>query len=192
MSWMDKRRRAARRRRLARALFAIMGLGAATFAAGLILPSEHRTIVRGSFDRPPEAVWRVLTDLDGMPMWRSDVTRVERLPDVAGRTTWREIGRRGEVIVELAESEPPSLLVTNHREAGRPALPELTFHLIAQGPGTSVTLIERAQIGNPLLRVLVRLGARGSAAARLLRDLDYRLNVNRRQVAADGVNRAGN
>lgn len=192
MSWMEQRRRAARRRRLLRALYAMLGLCAVASATGLMLPSEHRTIVRGSLKRPPEAVWRVLTDLDGMPMWRSDVTRVERLPDAGGRTTWREVGRQGEVIVELAESQPPRLLVTNHREAGRPALPELTFQLTAVGPGTSITLIERSQVGNPLLRVLVRLGARSSSAARLLRDLEDRLKVNRRQMAADGVTRDGN
>lgn len=183
--WMEQRRRAARRRKLLRALYAMLGLCAAASAAGLVLPSEHRTIVRGSLEGSPEAVWRVLTDLDGMPMWRSDVTRVERLPDTGGRTTWREVGRRGEVIVELAESEPPRFLVTTHREAGRPVLPELTVQLTARGRGTSITLIERAQVGNPLLRVLVRLGARSSSAARLLRDLQERLNANHRQVAAD-------
>ena len=192
MCWMEQRRRAARRRRLLRALYVMLALCAAASATGLMLPSEHRTIVRGSLDGSPEAVWRVLTDLDGMPMWRSDVTRVERLPDAGGRTTWREVGRQGEVIVELAESEPPHLLVTNHREAGRPVLPELTFQLTARGRGTSITLIERSQIGNPLLRVLVRLGARSSTAAGLLRDLEERLNANRRQMAADGAPRDGN
>jgi hypothetical protein len=42
----------------------------------------------------------------------------------------------------------------------------------------------REEIGNPLGRVLVRLGARASSAARLLHDLQYRLNVNREQVAS--------
>jgi uncharacterized protein YndB with AHSA1/START domain len=191
MSWMKQRKRAARRKQMARALLALIGLCAVMFAVGIALPVEHRTTLRGSFDRPPEAVWRVLTDLDGMPMWRSDVTRVERLPDAGGRTTWREVGRTGDVIVELAESEPPRRLVTHRLKDGRPALPELTFQLTAAGPGTSVTVMEREEVGNPLGRLLVRLGARASPAARLLRDLAYRLNVNRRQMAADGAARDG-
>ena len=184
ISWIEQRRRAVRRRRLARALLGGAGLCAAAFVVGFLLPDEHRTTVRGRFDRSPEAVWRVLTDLDGMPMWRSDVTRVERLPDAEGRTTWREVGRTGDVIVEMAESEPPHRLVIRHRESGRPALPELTFLLSAAGSGTSVTMEAREEIGNPLGRVLVRLGARASSAARLLHDLQYRLNVNREQVAS--------
>jgi len=192
ISWMEQRKRAARRKNVARALLASIGLGAVMFAVGLVLPVEHRTTVRGSFDRPPEAVWRVLTDLDGMPMWRSDVSRVERLPDAEGRTTWREVGRKGNVIVELAESEPPRRLVTHQRRDGRRALPELTFLLAATTRGTSVTVMAREETGNPIGRVLVRLGARASPAARLLHDLEYRLNVNRRQTAADGVARDGN
>ena len=184
MSWMEQRKRAARRRKLARALLGGAGLGAAAFVVGLLLPREHRTTMRGRFDRPPEAVWRVLTDFDGMPMWRSDVTSVERLPDADGRTSWREVGKTGDVIVEVAESEPPHRLVMRHRESGRPALPELTFRLSAAGSGTSMTMVAREKVGNPLGRVLVRLGARGSPAARLLRDLEYRLNVNRDQVAS--------
>lgn len=184
MSWMEQRKRAARQRKLAWAFLGLMGLSGATFAAGSLLPAEHRTTVRGSFDRPPAVVWRVLTDLDGMPLWRTDVTSVERLPDAGGRTTWREVGRKGDVIVELAESEPPHLLVTQHREEGRPALPELTFRLRSTGAGTSVTVVEREEVGNPLGRILVRLGARASPAARLLRDLEHRLNVNRRSVVS--------
>lgn len=191
MSWMEQRKRAARRKNMARALLAWIGLWAVIFAVGIVLPVEHRTTVRGSVERSPEVVWRVLTDLDGMPMWRSDVTRVERLPDADGRTTWREVGRTGDVIVELAESEPPRRLVTHQRRDGRRALPELTVHLAATALGTSVTVTAREETGNPIGRVLVRLGARTSPAARLLRDLEFRLNVHRRQMAADGVSRDG-
>lgn len=192
MSWMVQRKRAARRRKLARGLVGLMGLCATTFMVGMALPAEHRTTVRGSLDRSPEVVWRMLTDLDGLPMWRSDVIRVERLPDAGGRTTWREVGRGGDVVVELAESEPPRRLVTQQRRYGRRALPELTYLLAATTRGTSVTVTAREETGNPIGRVLVRLGARGSPAARLLRDLEHRLNVNRRQMATDGVARDGN
>ena len=182
MSWIEQRSRAARRRRLARLLLGLSGLFTLTVALGMTLPVEHSATVRGSFDHPPEAVWRMLTDFDGMPTWRSDLTLVERLPDADGRTTWREVGRAGDVIVELAESEPPIRMVTHERREGRPALPERTFQLVATGRGTSVTVLEREQVGNPIGRLLARLGARTSPAARLLQDLEARLSVNRRQV----------
>ena len=186
MSWIEQRRRAARRRKLARAFLGLTGLFTLTIALGMTLPAEHSATVRGSFDHPPEAIWRMLTDFDGMPTWRSDVTLVERLPDANGRTTWREVGRGGDVIVELAESEPPIRMVTQQRREGRRALPERTFHLVATDQGTAVTVLERSEVGNPIERVLRRLGAGASPAARLLQDLQARLNVNRRRMADGG------
>lgn len=183
MSWIEQRRRAARRRKLARAFLGLTGLFTLTIALGMTLPAEYSATVRGSFDHPPAAVWRMLTDFDGMPTWRSDVSMVERLPDADGRTTWREVGPAGDVIIELAESEPPIRMVTQQRREGRRALPERTFHLVATDQGTTVTVLEREQVGSPIGRLLARLGVRTSPAARLLQDLEARLNVNRRHVA---------
>src|SRR5688500_20296116 len=85
---MEQRKRAARRRRLLRTLAAMAGVAALAFLAGAALPAEHRTTARESFDRAPEAVWRVLTELEGMPSWRSDPVRLERPPAAGGRVTW--------------------------------------------------------------------------------------------------------
>src|SRR5688500_451457 len=88
---MEQRKRAARRRRLLRTLAAMAGVAALAFLAGAALPAEHRTTARESFDRAPEAVWRVLTDLEGMPSWRWDLVRIECLPEADGLMTWVEV-----------------------------------------------------------------------------------------------------
>lgn len=183
--WMEQRKRAARRRRLLRVLAAMAGAGALAFLAGAALPAEHRTTARQSFDRAPEAVWRVLTDLEGMPSWRSDLVRIERLPEADGRMTWLEIGRGEDQVMELTESDPPRRLVIHRREDGRPGLPERVVQLRATINGTLVTVTERAQVGNPLARVLVRLGAGESPADRLLADLHDRLGTTRRNLIAE-------
>jgi uncharacterized protein YndB with AHSA1/START domain len=154
------------------------------FLAGAALPAEHRTTARESYDRAPEAVWRVLTDLEGMPSWRSDLDRIERLPEADGRMTWLEIGSGKGQVMELTESDPPWRLVIHRREDGRPGLPERIVQLRATIHGTLVTVIERDQVGNPLARVLVRLGAGESPAERLLADLHDRLSANRHDLSA--------
>ena len=184
ISWMEQRKRALRRRRLLRVLGGTAGAGVLAFLAGVALPAEHRTTARKSFDRAPEAVWRVLTDLEGMPSWRSDLDRIERLPEADGRTTWLEIGSGEDQVMELAESDPPRRLVIHRREDGRPGLPERIVQLRATINGTLVTVIERDQVGNPLARVLVRLGARESPARRLLADLHDRLGTTRHNLSA--------
>jgi len=184
ISWMEQRKRAARRRRLSGVLVGLVGAGALAFLGGAFLPVEHRTTARESFDRAPEAVWRVLTDLEGMPSWRSDLVRIERLPETDGRMTWLEIGSGEDQVMELAESDPPRRLVIHRREDGRPGLPERIVQLRATMNGTLVTVIERDQVGNPLTRVLVRLGARRSPAQRLLADLHDRLSATRHNLTA--------
>jgi uncharacterized protein YndB with AHSA1/START domain len=183
--WMEQRKRAARRRRLLRGLAAMAGVAALAFLAGAALPAEHRTTARQGFDRAPEAVWRVLTDLEGMPSWRSDLVRIERLPEADGRMTWLEIGSGKDQVMELTESDPPRRLVIHRREDGRPGLPERIVQLRATINGTLVTVTERTQVGNPLARVLVRLGAGESSAERLLADLHDRLGTTRRNLIAE-------
>ena len=187
MNWTERRKQKARRRRALIVFAALTSALLACFLAGVFLPVEHVGIGQALLPRSPEAVWRVLTDLDEMPLWRSDLTALERLPDMAGRPAWREIGRGGTRMVELTLADPPHRLVLQRAAGGRTVLPIRTFDLDSAATGTRVTITERGEIRNPLGRVLVRLRSRAPAIDRLLRDLDQRLNAGRRQVAAEGA-----
>ena len=98
---------------------------------------------------------------------------------------WLEIGSGKDRVMELTESDPPRRLVIHCREDGRPGLPERIVQLRATVGGTLVTVTEREQVGNPLSRVLVRLGARESPAQRLLADLQGRLSATRHNLTAE-------
>lgn len=184
MNWMTRRRREVRRRRAVRAAQAA-GCGTALLlVAGFFLPPEIGISGQLLVDRPPETIWRVLTDFDGMPLWRSDLVGLERLPDHDSRPTWREIRRGSESVVELAVAEPPGRLVFRRARDGRPSLPSSTFLLTATAGRTLVTLTQRMEVRNPFRRVLHRLHPPRSALLRFLRDLDLRVSGSQRQVAA--------
>jgi uncharacterized protein YndB with AHSA1/START domain len=185
MNWTDRRKRKARRRRTSTALSLVAGTTAALFIVGGFLPAEHTTISRAVLGRPPQTVWRVLTDLDGMPFWRSDVTTVERLPDLRGKPAWREVGRNGARVVEVSYAEPPRHLVIQAAADGEPSLPMRTFELVSIAAGTELTLTERVSSRNPFRRILVRLNLPRPAIERFLRDLTQRLGINPRQAAAE-------
>ena len=187
MNWTERRKRKARRRRALIVLAALTAALSGCFLAGVFLPVEHVGVGHALLDRPPETVWRVLTDLDGMPLWRSDLTAVERLPDLGGRPAWREIGRGAARVVELTLADPPRRLVIQRATGGRTVLPIRTYDLDSAATGTRVTITERGEVWNPLGRLLVRLRPRAPAIERFLRDLDQRLNAGRRQVAAEGA-----
>lgn len=182
MNWIDRRRQAQRRRRTLRVLGTLSGAAAALFLIGSLLPVEHMLTSQAMLQGPPEVVWQVLTDLDGMAHWRSDLTAIERLPDLKGNPAWREVGRSGNQVFELTLAEPSRRLVTHRAGEEDSGLPTRTFELAATTKGTLVTVIDRVKSANPFRRVLVRLHLPRPAAVRLLRDLAERLRVNRRVV----------
>ncbi len=185
MNWTDRRKQRARRRRARIGLALLAGAIAALFIVGIFLPAERTSTSRAVVGRPPETVWRVLTDLDGMPLWRSDVIAVERLPDLMGKPAWRELGRDGPRVVELSLADPPRRLVIQAAAGGEPKLPMRTFDLVSTPLGTEVTVTERISSRNPFRRVLVRLKLPRPAIERFLRELTQRLSMNPRQVAGD-------
>jgi uncharacterized protein YndB with AHSA1/START domain len=184
MNWTERRKQRARRRLLRRGAVALGAAITALFLAGLALGSERTVTGRALLERSPEAIWRILLDLDGMPLWRSDLAGLERLPDLAGHPAWREIGKRGSRVIQLSAAEPPTRLVLQTSDAGRPSLPARTFELVAAPGGTLVTLIERDRVRNPLRRVLYLLHPPRARIARLLHDLEQRLAGVRREVVA--------
>lgn len=184
MNWIDRRRQKVRRRRARVALVLAAGVLGGLSLVGACLPAEYLYVTHAVLGRPPETVWRVLTDLDGMPLWRSDLTAVERLPDLAGKPAWREVGKDGIQVVELAEAEAPHRMVIRGAGDAAPGLPIRTFDLVSSGPGTLVTVTERVASRNPLRRVLVRLNLPRPAIERFLRDLTEWLSINRGPVAA--------
>jgi len=182
MNWIDRRRQQRRRRQMLRALGVAPGALAALLLVGAFLPTEYLFTSQARLQRPPETVWRVLTDVDGMPLWRSDLTAVERLPDQGGNPAWREVGKSGDQVVELTLAEAPRRLVMQRPGLGAPGLPMRTVELAATTQGTLVTVTDRIASRNPFRRVLVRLHLPQPPVLRLLRDLTERLSVNRREV----------
>jgi hypothetical protein len=165
-----------------RALSVAPGALVALFLIGALLPAEYLFTSQAKLQRPPETVWRVLIDVDGMPLWRSDLTAVERLPDLGGNPAWREVGKSGDQVVELTLAEAPRRLVMQRPGLGAPGLPMRTVELAATTQGTLVTVTDRIASRNPFRRVLVRLHLPQPPVLRLLRDLTERLSVNRREV----------
>ncbi|WP_371482775.1 SRPBCC family protein [Kitasatospora sp. NBC_00315] len=135
---------------------AVAATGATVFALGRCLPLEHR--VRRSLElrRPPEAVWDVLTDIERFPHWRPGVTRVERLPDEAGRLCWREYGRHGDAAYELVDATPPLRLVTAIADPRLPFGGTWTYELTPWPGGCTLTVVERGEIRSPLYRFVSR------------------------------------
>ena len=141
------------------ALLAIV-LVAAVFAAaalaGLALPQSHVATRTAHVAAPPEQVWATLTDVAAHPSWRRGLTRVEMLPAVEGRTSWREHEGSSRVSYEAVEAVPPRRLVTRITDRNLPFGGRWEFDVRPAAGGSDVTITEHGEVYNPIFRLISR------------------------------------
>ena len=140
------------------AIGAIVGLIVVVAAIGWSLPVGHRTSVARTFRATPTALFGLLTDVSSFPNWRSDVTRVERLPDENGHKRWVETTKNGPPITYVAERmEPDRVLVSRISNTDLPFGGSWTYDLAPAGDGlTTLRITEDGEVYNPIFRFVSR------------------------------------
>jgi len=124
--------------------------------AGWSLPVKHTASRSKVLAAPPDAVWKVITDVDAFPQWRGDVTKVERLPDRNGHAAWIEDGKNDRLTFVVETSQPPRLLVTRIADPTLPFGGTWTYELTPASGGTTLVITENGEIYNPIFRVMAR------------------------------------
>lgn len=123
---------------------------------GWMLPVAHVATREGSFAAPPDAVWKVITDVDAFPSWRSDVKSVERVPGT-GKTTWIERGGSETMTFTVDVADAPHRLVTRIADPKLPFGGTWTYELSSSSAGgTMLRITEHGEIYNPIFRALAR------------------------------------
>ena len=123
---------------------------------GALLPRSHIAAMSARYAAAPDALWRSIMNVRAFPQWRTDITRVELLPDEDGKLGWREHGKKDAITYRVLESEPPRRLVTRIVDKGLPYGGTWTYELVPDGTGTRLTITERGEIYNPIFRVVSR------------------------------------
>jgi hypothetical protein len=125
-------------------------------AVGWSLPVKHRASSEGTFRSSPQSVYKLITDVDRFPEWRSSVKRVERVPDSAGKKRFREIGGDGTILYEIDSAVPDQRLVTRIADRSLPFGGSWTYELIPRGDSTTLRIIEDGEVYNPIFRFVSR------------------------------------
>jgi uncharacterized protein YndB with AHSA1/START domain len=132
----------------------LAGLVALVAIVGALLPVSHVASRAVRLPRPPAAVWAVVTDFANAASWRSDLERVEMLPDREGRPAFREHGDNGEIAMQVDELHEPDRMVVRIADPDLPFGGTWTWELTADGDGTKVTVTERGEVKNPIFRFM--------------------------------------
>jgi uncharacterized protein YndB with AHSA1/START domain len=139
-------------------LIVVLGLGGVVglvALVGLALPKGHRAAKTTVYAASPEVVFAAIADVRQYAEWRSDVKRIEMLPDDEERTMFREFGRQGAMTYRIDVAVSPSRLVFRIVDPSLPFSGTWTHELRpAASGGTELTTTEEGDVYNPIFRVM--------------------------------------
>jgi hypothetical protein len=101
-------------------------------------------------------MFTTISDVERFPSWRSDVKRVEVVPNGTGPRQFREIGGNGSILYEIERHEPDTLLVTRIADPNLPFGGTWTYQLAPTGDGSSLRITEDGEVRNPVFRFVSR------------------------------------
>jgi hypothetical protein len=123
---------------------------------GSRLPKGHTVTRTARVRLPPDALYTLLSDVDRYRTWRSDVKRLERLPDREGRPSWIEETSSGKIPMYFERMERPSLLVSRIADATLPFGGTWTYRITRADDGSDLSITEDGEVYNPIFRFMSR------------------------------------
>lgn len=127
-----------------------------TALVGSRLPKSHRVFREEALRASPDAIWAAVTGVEAFPSWRSDVSKVQRLPDRDGRPAWVEEGSSGKITLAVERWEPPRILVVRIADPDLPFGGTWTYEITPAAEGSRLRITEDGEIYNPLFRFMAR------------------------------------
>jgi Polyketide cyclase / dehydrase and lipid transport len=134
----------------------IVGAALLVVVIGLLLPKSHVAARGITLHRPPEEVFRLISDVRAAPAWRLEVQNVELLAPVDGHIRFREKGRNGALTMEIVESNSPSRMVTRIADPRLPFGGIWIYDIAPTVDGSRLNITERGEIYNPIFRFVSR------------------------------------
>jgi uncharacterized protein YndB with AHSA1/START domain len=135
---------------------ALAALAGVVALVGSRLPQAHVASRQTQLKAPPEAVWQAITEVDRFSAWRDGVSRVERMPDRAGKTTWVEHGSHGKMTLTIDRAEPPRLLAVRIADPDLPFGGTWTYEISPSPGGSTLKITEHGEVYNPIFRFMAR------------------------------------
>jgi uncharacterized protein YndB with AHSA1/START domain len=153
----------------------VLGLIGMILIVGWLLPVRHTVSRSARFNRPPQRVWDVITDLSSFPQWRTGLKSVDK-SGTGGKVRWKETGNNGEMTFEVVESRAPERWVTRIAGEGLPFGGSWTYVITPADGASLLTVTEDGEVYNVLFRFMSRFVFGHTATLdRYLADLARRL-----------------
>ena len=132
----------------------LVGLVGLVAAIGLLLPKRHRASKTMTYAAPPATVFAAVSDVAHYADWRTDVTKVDVLPDDGRGVLFREHGKNGEILFRVERREPPTQMLVRIADPNLAFGGTWTYALTPHGAGTELTITEDGEVYNPIFRFM--------------------------------------
>jgi uncharacterized protein YndB with AHSA1/START domain len=125
-------------------------------AIGYTLPVKHTATREKVLRADTTAVFAAIATPSDFPAWRRGVKRVDMLPSVDGKPSFREHGSDGDITFVVDEAVPARRLVNRIADRNLPFGGSWTFELVPVPEGTLLRLTENGEVYNPIFRFVSR------------------------------------
>jgi uncharacterized protein YndB with AHSA1/START domain len=140
---------------------------------GLIAPATHHGSETIRLSVPPERVWELLTDIEGIPQRRPEITTIEIIGiNDQGYKMWREnTDRSGFINFEITEEVSQEKVVMHMNNASFGMTGQWVYELkpsvvpaavLGEEIGTDLTITEDSTTNNLFVRALMTIVGRNS------------------------------
>lgn len=123
---------------------------------GYALPQGHRATRERVFAAPPDTLYALITRTADYPAWRSGVTRVEALPDVDGRPSFRETSGGDAITFVFDQLVPGQRVVSRIADASLPFGGRWIHEIEPVDAGARLRITEEGEVYNPIFRFVSR------------------------------------
>jgi uncharacterized protein YndB with AHSA1/START domain len=138
-------------------LGAIAALVVIVVIIGYALPVKHRATAEATYKASPEALFALITNVEGFTAWRGGLTSAEVMPSADGRKRFREVSSDGTISYLVEAVEPNRRLVTRIDDKTLPFGGTWTYELLPAADGrTTLRITEDGEVYNPLFRFVSR------------------------------------
>lgn len=134
-------------------VIALLAVAAALLLVGWLRPPRHTATTQALYPVSQQQAWDSLTAFDRWSAWYPEISKVEPLPDSAGKRRILITGEWGEIPTELTVWDPPHRLRTQMDQGTFKG--SWNWELRSVAEGTMVTVIESGEVRNPFFRALM-------------------------------------
>lgn len=127
----------------------VVAIVLALVVGGLVTPRAHVVSCSMTMRAPQAVVWGVIRDVGAYASWRPELRS-----SVVDGNEWQESTARNAVRFGITADEPPTRFAARILDEDLPYTGEWEWQLTPHDGGTTVTITERGDVANPIVRFL--------------------------------------